>query len=169
VIRGEHAIGAVPSRIRWLEFDPPRPEVPAAVHETIEQADWVLLAPGSLFTSLLAVSALPDVTSTLTHTRAHVLWLCNLEPQETETAGMSASDQLDVLRRHRVRIDAVLYDPAAPLTFTPAELAVLGMPAVAHPLMSADPGRHDTALLAAALKQVFSSAPLRPDPAAFTR
>ena len=169
LIRGEEAIGAAPDRIQRLRFDPPRPEVPTPVIEALERSDWVLLAPGSLFTSLLAVSALPDVTSALTRTRAHVLWLCNLEPQIPETSGMSANDHLAALRRHGVRVDLVLYDPAARLTFTAAQLASLDLPAVAHPLMSADPGRHDPSLLAAALDDVFSGVAGQADRAVFIK
>lgn len=168
LIRGESAIGAAESPIASLRFDPSRPEVPAPAIDAIVQADWVLLAPGSLFTSLLAVSALPDVTSALTRTRARVLWVCNLEPQLPETAAMSASDHLDTLHRHNVRVDNVLYDPAARLGFTPAELAAAGLPGVARPLMSADPGRHDPILLAAALREMFSVVVPSSDRAAFT-
>lgn len=168
LIRGESAIGATPRRIRSLHFDPPRPEVPAPAIDAIEQADWVLLAPGSLFTSLLAVSALPDVTAALTRTRAHVLWVCNLQPQVPETADMSASDHLDALRRHQVRVDRVLFDPAARLHFTPAELVALGLPGTAYPLIGAHPGRHDPILLAAALRDLFSGTVPRPGPSAFT-
>lgn len=159
-IRGESAIGAARSRITALRFEPPRPEVPPPVIDAITRADWVLIGPGSLFTSVLAVSALPDIRSVLASTRARVLWICNLEPEIPETAGMSAVDHLSMLRCHEVRVDAVLYDPAARLHFTPSELAAADVDSLAHPLASADPGRHDPALLAAALRPLLTGAAL---------
>jgi len=160
-IRGESAIGAAPTRLTRLGFDPPRPEVPAPVIDTIAQADRVLIGPGSLFTSVLAVSALPDIRSVLASTRAYVLWICNLEPEIPETAGMSAADHLSTLRSHEVRLDAVLYDPAAGLHFTACELAAAHLDGLAYPLVGADPARHDPVLLSAALRPLLTGAALQ--------
>ena len=155
VIRGESAIGATSEGIDRLRFDPEHPDVPPPVLDAIGQADWVLLAPGSLFTSVLAVCAVPDIATALADTPAHVLWLCNLEPQIPETDGMSAPDHLGSLRRHGVRVDAVLYDPAARLHFSPAELAAADLPGFAYALQSEQPRRHDPVLLSAALHDLF--------------
>ena len=84
------------------------------------------------------------------------MWICDLEPQIPETAGMSAADHLAALERHGVRPDLVLYDPAARLHFTPQQLAALHLPGLARKLMSADTGRHDPALLAVAFAELFS-------------
>jgi uncharacterized cofD-like protein len=61
LIRGQSAFAAAHAEIHRLHFSPERPTVPGAVLEAIEHANLVLLAPGSLFTSVLAASALPDV------------------------------------------------------------------------------------------------------------
>jgi uncharacterized cofD-like protein len=167
-IRGESAIGAAHARIDALRFDPQRPEVPRPVLEAIGQADWILLGPGSLFTSVLAVCALPAVASALARTPAHVLWICNLEPQFPETAGMSAADHLGALRRHDVRVDTVLYDPRAPLHFTPPDLTGAHLPGLAYPLADTSGGRHDPQLLSAALTDVFAAGQARLVPPAFT-
>jgi uncharacterized cofD-like protein len=155
LIRGESAIGAATNRIEALGFEPAHPEVPPSVLNAIAEADWVLLGPGSLFTSVLAVSALPDISSALAHSAARVVWICNLEPQTPETAGMTAADHLAALRRHGVRVDAVLFDPAATLHFTPGQLEAAHVRALAYPLVSSDHGRHDSVLLSAALNDVF--------------
>jgi uncharacterized cofD-like protein len=158
LIRGESAIGAARGGIGTLGFDPAQPAVPSHVIDAIDGADYVLLAPGSLFTSVLAVGALPGIRSALARTEATVIWICNLEPQIPETAGLAASDHLLALRRHGLRIDYVLYDPAAALHFTPSQLAALDLPGLPRPLMSTNPGRHDPALLSAALRELFSGA-----------
>jgi uncharacterized cofD-like protein len=156
VVRGESAIGAARSRIELLSFEPPEPAVPRSVVEAISEAGWVILGPGSLFTSVLAVGALPDVRAALSSSAARVVWICNLEPQIPETAGMSAADHLNTLRSHGVRVDAALFDPAAPLHFTPAELEGIDIPALAYPLVGPVSGTHDPVLLAAALDDLFS-------------
>ncbi|MGZ4284250.1 MAG: gluconeogenesis factor YvcK family protein [Solirubrobacteraceae bacterium] len=155
LIRGESAISATQRRIQSLHFDPPWPEVPASAIDAINQADWVLLGPGSLFTSVLSVCALPAVTLALAGTPAHVLWICNLEPQIPETAGMSAADHLGALRRHNVRVDTVLYDPHAQLHFTRPELVAADLRGVPSPIAAPRRGRHDPVLLSAALEDLF--------------
>jgi uncharacterized cofD-like protein len=158
-IRGETAIAAAPGGVDSLSFEPHRPTVSTPAAEAIARADWVILAPGSLFTSILAVSALPDIKSELSVTRARVLWICNLEPQRPETDAMSAAEHLQTLRSHGVRVDAALFDPAATLHFTPRELEAAEIPALPHSLTSAVPGRHDPALLSAALRELFLATP----------
>jgi uncharacterized cofD-like protein len=157
LVRGESAIGAAEGRIAAIRFEPQRPQVPSPVIDAITRADWVLLGPGSLFTSVLAVGALPDVRSALAGTRARVLWICNLVPEVPETAGMSADDHLSALRSHEVRVDAVLYDPSAALHFTEPDLAAAGLPGLPYELMSVDRGKHDPVLLSAALGPLLTT------------
>ncbi len=154
LLHGESAIGAATQEIGHLRFSPARPLVPAAVLEAIEQADWVLLAPGSLFTSVLAASAVPDVAAALSSSPARVLWIPNLEPDARETAGMDAADHLAALRRHGVRPDVVLYDPAAELHFEADQLAREDLVACPRPLRGERQGLHDPALLRAALSEL---------------
>jgi uncharacterized cofD-like protein len=161
LIRGESAIGSARGRIEALRFEPQHPEVPPSVLDAIADADWVLLGPGSLFTSVLAVSALPDICSALATTSARVVWICNLEPQIPETAGMSALDHLAALRGHGVRVDAVLFDPAAKLHFTAHQCDTTHVRALAYPLVSSADGGHDPVLLSAALKDLFSGPRMR--------
>jgi uncharacterized cofD-like protein len=157
LIRGESAIGAAESTIEALGFEPEQPEVPQSVLDAIADADWVLLGPGSLFTSVLAVSALPDVRSALASSAAPVVWICNLEPQIPETDGMSAADHLAALRSHGVEVDAVLFDPAAELHFTQRQLDMAHVGALACPLVRSFDGRHDPVLLSAALRDLFDN------------
>jgi len=156
VIRGESAIGAARARIRRLWFSPDSPRVSVSVLDAIGQADWILLGPGSLFTSVLAACALPPIASALAATTAGVVWICNLEAQRGETEEMSAWDHLAAIRRHGVRVDTVLYDPAAELRFTPQQLAGAHVDAISRPLRDGRPSLHDPALLRLALRELFA-------------
>ena len=159
VIYGERAIGMAQLRIGRVRFSPQRPSVPAATLQAIERADLVLLGPGSLFTSVLAAAAVPDVVAALARSAARVVWICNLEPEAIETAGMSACDHLEALRAHGVRIDTVLYDSAAELRFEPGQLDGQGLEAMPRPILSARPGVHDPVLLGAALGELLNRIP----------
>ena len=156
LIRGQSAIVAARVPIRRLRFDPERPKSPPAALEAIEHADWILLAPGSLFTSTLAATALPEVASAIAGTSSRVLWICNLEPEPGETAGMTAVDHLAALHSHGVRVDVGLYDPGAKLQFTSKQLAGEGLQALSRQLRARQPGRHDPELLHEALRELFS-------------
>jgi uncharacterized cofD-like protein len=155
LIAGESAIGDTVDRIVRLRFDPQWPRTPLAAVQAIQSADWVLLAPGSLYTSTLATSALPQIVSALARTPARVLWLCNLHPGRGETVGMTAEDHLSALRRHGVRVDAILYDPDAKLHFDARELARTRIPAFAWTLQSGRRAVHNPQLLGTALESMF--------------
>jgi uncharacterized cofD-like protein len=159
LIAGESAIGATAEPIRRLRFDPRWPRTPAAAVEAIMHADWVLLSPGSLYTSTLATAALPQIALAIAQSPARVLWLCNLDPGCGETAEMSAEDHLAALRRHGIRVDSVLYDPVAKLHFSAAKLARHQLPGFAHPLQAGQLPVHDPGLLGAALESLFSAQP----------
>ena len=158
VVHGESAIGTARSRITRIMYEPARPAVATGAIDAVEGADWVLLAPGSLFTSVLAVAALPDIVAALRTARGRVLWICNLQAEVPETVGMSAVDHLALLRSHGVRVDAALFDPMAGLHLSPSELDAAGIDGRGHRLMSRNPARHDPRLLGAAL-EVFCGVP----------
>jgi uncharacterized cofD-like protein len=159
VIAGESAIGDTADRILRLRFDPQWPRTPPAAVQAILAADWVVLAPGSLYTSTLATSALPQIVPAVARTPGRVLWLCNLKPEPAETADMTAEDHLSALRKHGVRVDEVLYDPEAKLHFTPATLARNRITGFAWPLQAGRRAVHDPRLLGTALESLFGAQP----------
>lgn len=89
------------------------PACPEAV-TAIERADWIILGPGSWYTSVLPHLMLPELRSALGRTRAKRCLTMNLSNETKETAGMSALDHLAEVKRYApgFRVDAVLADPA---------------------------------------------------------
>ena len=69
---------------------------------------------------------------------------------------MTALDHLEALRRHRVRVDAVLYDRISDLAFAPGELERRGLPALARSLRDENPAVHNPTRLHGALRDVFA-------------
>ncbi|MFD1211469.1 uridine diphosphate-N-acetylglucosamine-binding protein YvcK [Arthrobacter sp. GCM10027362] len=83
--------------------------------EAIELADWVVLGPGSWYTSVLPHLMLPQLRDALCRTTARRVLTMNLATDTKETSGMTAADHLAVLRRYapEMRFDYVLADPGA--------------------------------------------------------
>jgi uncharacterized cofD-like protein len=114
VVRGQSHVAVARGRIagvRLLPDQPPaRPEAVAAV----EEADWVVLGPGSWYTSVIPHLLVPDLAVALHRTAARRIVVLNLSP-DAETAGMGPCEHLDALRQHapELRVDAVIADPGA--------------------------------------------------------
>ena len=81
----------------------------------IELADWVILGPGSWYTSVLPHLLLPEMRQALCSTPAKRCLTMNLAMDTKETSGMTAADHLHVLRRYapEFSVDVVLADPAS--------------------------------------------------------
>ncbi|TNB72584.1 uridine diphosphate-N-acetylglucosamine-binding protein YvcK [Arthrobacter sp. BB-1] len=81
----------------------------------IELADWVILGPGSWYTSVLPHLLLPEMREALCQTPAKRCLTMNLATDTKETSGMTAADHLHVLRRYApgFSVDVVLADPAS--------------------------------------------------------
>ena len=91
--------------------------------EAIAAADLVVLGPGSVYTSIVPNLLIPEVRDALKHTRARVVYVCNVMTQPGETDGYSAADHLRALSRHGAAgmIDDVLVND----TPVSAELAAV--------------------------------------------
>jgi len=161
VVHGQSAVAVVKGRIeqvRLVPSDPPAcPEAVAAV----DAADWVILGPGSWFTSVLPHLLVPELSAALHRTKARRCVTLNLSPEEEgETAGMTATEHLQVLHQHApdLHVDAVVADPRAVEDvdlFLEASEA-MGARLVMRQVRTGDGSpRHDPRRLAAAFRDVF--------------
>ena len=96
------------------------PDAPAACEEAvaaIENADAIVLGPGSLFTSILATLAVPGIARAVAAASGRVVYVANLLTQPGETSDLTSAEHVEALVRHvpDLRLDAVvLHDgPAA--------------------------------------------------------
>ncbi|CAB4687986.1 MAG: uridine diphosphate-N-acetylglucosamine-binding protein YvcK [Actinobacteria bacterium] len=161
-VRGQVEVATtdgVISSIALVPDDPqPCPEAVAAVLA----ADWVVLGPGSWFTSVIPHLLVPDLRRALVTTSAKVVVVLNLDEQPGETHGFGPQDHLAVLAEHApdLRVHSVLADRRRVGEET-AELADLAAAYGAHLVLddiARDDGspRHDLALLAAAYERIFT-------------
>src|SRR5699024_10031693 len=100
IVNGESKIPIENKRIKrvFLTPDPAQP-LPDAI-KAIEQADIVVISPGSLYTSILPNLIIPGVGKALSETKAKVIYICNLMTQSGETAGYAASDHVQAIFDH---------------------------------------------------------------------
>jgi uncharacterized cofD-like protein len=73
--------------------------VPEAV-AAIQQADLILLGPGSLFTSVMPNLLVPGIAAALKQSRAVKCYICNIMTQPGETTDYKASDHLSAIFNH---------------------------------------------------------------------
>lgn len=114
VVRGQTQVATVEHRIEQLHLHPADPPVCPEAVEAVRAADWVVLGPGSWYTSVLPHLLVPGLRAALLETSARVVVVLNLTPDD-ETAGMRAADHLEVLRAHapELPVHAVVVDPAS--------------------------------------------------------
>jgi uncharacterized cofD-like protein len=152
--------GGSERKLSRLRFVGERAESPEAAVAAIEHAQWALLAPGSLYRSVIPAAGVPDLVSVLRSTAARVLWIANLEADSGEAANMLAIDQLLALQLQAIRVDAVMHDPSATLRFDPADLTAHGVESIRRKLAStANPAVHDPGQLRLALRELIGSRP----------
>lgn len=111
-IVGQVAVATTPGSVRRVRLTPADPPAAAGVVEAIEDADLIVLGPGSWFTSVIPNMLVPDIAAALARTRARKMLVLNLAPQPGETAGFSAEQHLHVLRQHApdLTVDVVVVD-----------------------------------------------------------
>jgi len=161
-VRGQVAVATTPGRVAAVRLVPEDPPACPEAVEAVRAADWVVLGPGSWFTSVLPHLLVPDLAEALHETSARRCVTMNLSAQAGETAGFSAQAHLEVLAAHapRLRIDAVLADPSA--VEDSEVLADVARSFGARLLMRQvgvgdGTARHDELRLAAAYRDLFAS------------
>jgi uncharacterized cofD-like protein len=161
VVRGQVACASTTGRVRSVSLIPANPPACPEAVQAIGEADWVVLGPGSWFTSVLPHLLVPELATALVGTRARRLVALNLAPQPGETEGFSPHAHLEVLAEHApaLTIDVVLADREATRGAT-ADLekaaGLLGARLVLADLAMGDgTPRHDPRRLAGAFAQIF--------------
>jgi len=102
-VHGETRITASRTPIKRLSLLPrtARP-LPKAV-EAIEEADLILLGPGSLYTSILPNLLIREILNAIAKSKAPRVYIANLMTQPGETSGYALADHLRAIQRHTPR------------------------------------------------------------------
>ncbi|MCL6092109.1 MAG: YvcK family protein [Actinobacteria bacterium] len=163
-VTGQAKVTHSPAPVRRVWLSPSSPEAPEEVVAAIASADQVVLGPGSLFTSVLAVCAVPAVRDALGARTGGRVYVCNLAPQEGETTGFDADAHLEALAAHGVLVDAVVCDPSTSVgapswrgSAVPGERSVSAARVVTGALARPDGHSHNPAFLAEVLESLVLS------------
>lgn len=160
VVRGQVACALTPGNVQAISLVPADPPACREAVEAVRDADWVVLGPGSWFTSVLPHLKVPRLAEALHDTRARRLVALNLAPQPGETDGFSAEKHLQVLREHApgLTVDVVLADHGVVEEREELEKAAdaLGGRLVLADVAASDGSpRHDARRLASVLDEIF--------------
>ncbi len=99
-VRGETKISRSISRIHKLELVPRRVRpLPKAV-EAIQEADLILMGPGSLFTSVIPNLLIPEIARAIARSKAPRVYVANLMTQPGETTDFTLSEHLRAIETH---------------------------------------------------------------------
>lgn len=150
-------------RLRDVQLHPQEAAACAEALTAIELSDWVVLGPGSWYTSVLPHLLLPELRDALYETEARRCIVMNLTPHTDETAGMSPAEHLRVLHDYApgLRIHRIIADPSSVPDQEREEFAeatgLLGAEVGYHDVAKAgQPEVHDPLRLAIAFHEVFA-------------
>jgi uncharacterized cofD-like protein len=154
-VEGQVAVQNSRGRIRHVELVPGDAAAPPEAVAAIERADQVILAPGSLYTSLLPVLCVRDLRAAVGSARGQVIQVSNLRPQHPETAGLDATDHLRAVLEHGGRVDTFLYQDAGTLEADDATIRSWEVEPAQGDVAREDGLLHDPAKLATALRPLL--------------
>lgn len=109
-IEGESKIPNATSPIKRVFLVPNDVKpLPEAVRE-IEKADFILIGPGSLYTSIIPNLLVKEIGDALVHAKGRKIYICNLMTQKGETIHYRAADHVQAIFDHvrKPCLDAIL-------------------------------------------------------------
>ncbi|WP_416147159.1 gluconeogenesis factor YvcK family protein [Salipaludibacillus sp. HK11] len=107
---GESNIPKIGKKIKKVFLKPENPEPMRDALQAIDEADLIVLGPGSLYTSVIPNLLVPGMEEALIKTSAMKVYICNVMTQPGETDGYTVSDHVKAIDNHAREkiIDAVL-------------------------------------------------------------
>jgi uncharacterized cofD-like protein len=160
-VRGQVEVATTSGEMLSVALEPEDVQACPEALEAIETADWVVLGPGSWYTSVIPHLLVPDLRDALCRAPGKVVVSMNLEPHTDETRGYDLADHLDVLLRHApdLRVHTVLVDPTAVRDGQrlQARVQAAGARLETTDLAAVQPGVHDPQKLGAAYARLFDA------------
>lgn len=159
-VRGQTEVATTTGLVESVHLVPEEPPACEESLAAIGAADWVILGPGSWYTSVLPHLLVPDLRSAITAAPGRRCVTLNLAPQQGETDGFSPSTYLEVLALHApdLIVDVVLAHSAGVVDMPMLEETVHGLGAelvLADVAASDGSARHDPDRLAAAYQKIM--------------
>lgn len=100
VTEGEADIPTSTSRIKRVFLNPENPAATQHSLDAIEDADIIILGPGSLYTSIMPNLVVKGIPEAIASSSAFKIYVCNVMTQQGETEGYSAGEHLQAIIDH---------------------------------------------------------------------
>ncbi|RXT04036.1 YvcK family protein [Ammoniphilus sp. CFH 90114] len=107
IVSGESQIPKMGKKIRRVFLEPKDVQPLDDAIQAIQEADLILLGPGSLYTSILPNLLVPGISKAIKESKARKAYICNVMTQPGETDFYTASDHANALYNH---VGADLFD-----------------------------------------------------------
>ena len=160
-VSGQVEVATTGGIIDSIALEPADPPASPEALQAIAAADWVVIGPGSWFTSVLPHLMVPALRHALVTTSARVVVVLNLAEQAGETQGFDPADHLGVLAEHApdLQVHTVLADASMDGLEALREMTdAMGARLVTDRIAMADgSARHDPVLLAAAYQRILAA------------
>ncbi len=116
IVEGESNIPKAGGRIRNIGCIPSNPPALPAAIKAIEEADYIIIGPGSLYTSIIPNLLVPEICEAIARAPVPRIYVCNIMTQPGETEGYTIADHIRAIDRvcHRKLFDAVLVHRQSP-------------------------------------------------------
>lgn len=100
IVEGESKIPTYEKKIKRVFCKPDHVHaLPEAIH-AIEQADLIVIGPGSLYTSIIPNLLVEDIRDAIVQAKGKKVYICNLMTQNGETSHYTASDHVQAIYDH---------------------------------------------------------------------
>ena len=98
-------------------FLEPKAKLTQEGKQALNEADAIIFAPGSLYTSLAAVLMVDGIGATIAKSKAKKIYVCNLATTPGQTDNFKVHDFVDEIERfmhYKVKLDFVIYNKKRP-------------------------------------------------------
>ena len=93
-IEGESSITEANGTIVKIGCTPANPPALPKAVKAIAEADYIIIGPGSLYTSIIPNLLVPEITAAIAQRDVPRIYVCNIMTQEGETQGYSVGDHI---------------------------------------------------------------------------
>ena len=115
-IEGESNIGGSDGQIVEIGCAPANPPALPAAIAAIQEADYIIMGPGSLYTSVISNLLVPEIAEAIAARKVPRIYVCNIMTQPGETTGYTVADHIESIDRAcgQKLFDAVLVQKNPP-------------------------------------------------------
>lgn len=116
LVEGESNISEAGGKIAEIGCFPKNPPALPAAIQAIAEADYIIMGPGSLYTSVIPNLLVPEIRQALAKVKVPRIYVCNIMTQPGETDGYTVADHIKAIDKvcSRRIFDAILVQRISP-------------------------------------------------------